>query len=397
MKNLVAILLSLCLALFLVDAVVSLLDDSLILFFGLHIFSLVRGLVAIFGALMALGVYGLIGLTPMVPKRLFLPIPLFHLALILVSFPFAIYCYGQLQQLAVGVSACQVIVGLGILYWSQGGFKLRWPLVPESRLGIRRFSWWNLSVFTLVNVFVLLPAVIVYFFFCAGMAVNHFSDGFMALHPGGITVQARKYVRSDGKAIQLFPMSHVADADFYEKVLQALPTNSIILMEGVTDEKNLLTNGISYERMADALGLAEQKKKFSPCTGEIVHADVDVDQFSPDTIACLNLVMLVHSKGLNPKNLQQLLQYSPSPQTVKLLVDDLLTRRNQHLADEIQSHLSQSENIIVPWGIAHMPGIAKEIEMSGFHLDETQEYMLIRFHSHPGPLPKEGENCLPRL
>ncbi len=58
MKNLFTILLSLCLALFLVDAVVSLLDDSLILFFGLHIFSLFRGLVAIFGALMALGVTG---------------------------------------------------------------------------------------------------------------------------------------------------------------------------------------------------------------------------------------------------------------------------------------------------------------------------------------------------
>lgn len=380
MKSLFTILLSLCLALFLVDAVVSLLDDSLILLFGLHIFSLVRGLVAIFGALMALGVYGLMGLTPMVPKRLFLPIPLFHLALILVSFPFAIYCYGRLQQIAMGVSTCQVIVGLGMLYWSQGGFKLRWPLVPESRLGIRRFSWWNLSAFTLVNVFVLLPAVIVYSLFCTGLAVNHFTDGFMSLHPGGITVQARKYVRNDGRTVQLFPMAHVADADFYEKVLQAIPTNSIILMEGVTDEKNLLTNGISYERMANALGLAEQQKKFSPCFAKMVHADADVDQFSPDTIECLNLVMLVHSKGLNPEILQQLLQYSPSQQTLQQLVDDLLTRRNQHLAGEIQSHLSQSENIIVPWGVAHMPGIAKEIEMSGFRLDEMQEYTVIRFH-----------------
>ena len=380
MKNLFAFLLSLCLALFLVDAAVSLLDDSLILFFGLHIFSLVRGLVAIFGALMALGVYGLIGLTPMVPKRLFLPIPLFHLALILASFPFAIYCHGRLQQLSVGISACQVIVGLGILCWSQGGFKLRWPLVPENRLGVRRFSWWNLSVFTLANVFVLLPGVIVYFFFCTGLAVNHFTDGFMALHPGGLTVQVRKYVRNDGKTIQLFPMAHVADADFYRKVSQSFPTNSVILMEGVTDEKNLLTNGISYKRMANALGLAEQHEEFSPCSGEMVQADVDVDQFSPDTIECLNLVMLVHSRGLNPAVLQQLLQYSSSPQTVKQLFDDLLTRRNRHLMDEIQSRLPQSENIMVPWGVAHMPGIAKEMENSGFHLDETQEYMVIRFH-----------------
>src|ERR1039457_2026023 len=47
-----AILLSLCLALFLIDAVVSLVDDSLILFFGLHVFSVIRGLVAILALLM---------------------------------------------------------------------------------------------------------------------------------------------------------------------------------------------------------------------------------------------------------------------------------------------------------------------------------------------------------
>lgn len=385
MKNLFANLLSLCLALFLVDAVVSVLDDSLILLFGLHIFSLFRGLVAFFGVIMALGVYGLIGLTPAVPKSLFLPIPLFHLALILVSFPFAIYCYGHLQQIAVGASACQVIVGLGILHRSQGGFKLRWPLVPEHRLVNRRFNWRTLSAFALLNLFVLLPGVMGYFFLCTGLAVNHFTNGFMALHPGGFTVQARKYVRSDGRTIWLYPMAHIADADFYNAVSQSFPSNSTILTEGVTDEKNLLTNGISYDRLAGALGLVEQRKNFSPCSGEMVHADVDVDKFSPDTIACLNLVMLAHSRGLTPAILQQLLQYSPSPQTLKRVVDDLLTRRNQHLADEIQSHLPQSKNIIVPWGVAHMPGIARELESSGFNLDETKEYRVIRFHkSEPG-------------
>ncbi len=323
----------------------------------------------------------------MVPKRLFLPIPLFHLALILVSFPFAVYCYGRLQQLAVGVSACQVVVGLGILYWSQGGFKLRWPLVPENLLGIRRFSWRDLSVFTLVNVFVLLPAVIVYSFFCTGLAVDHFTHGFMALHPGGLTVQVRKYVRNDGKTIQLFPMAHVADADFYRNVSQAFPTNSVILMEGVTDEKNLLTNGISYKRMAKALGLAEQHEDFSPCSGEMVPADVDVDQFSPDTIDCLNLVMLVHSKGLIPEVLAKLMQFSPTQQTVDRLLEDILTKRNQHLMEEIQSHLSQSDYIMVPWGVVHLPGIAEEIQKSGFHLDATQEYMVIRFHQFGNQTP----------
>ena len=124
MRQLLAILLSLCLGLYLADAFVSLLDDALILFFNLHVLTGLRMIVGLFSLLTAVGVYGLIGLTPMVPKRLFLPIPLFHLAAILVLFSFAIYCYGRFQEVAVGISLSQVIVGLIILRWSSSGRSL---------------------------------------------------------------------------------------------------------------------------------------------------------------------------------------------------------------------------------------------------------------------------------
>jgi hypothetical protein len=379
--QLFAILLSLCLGLFLVDAFISLADASLILFCGLHTLSAGSGLISFFSVVMAVGIYGLIGLTPMVPKRLFLPIPLFYLLSTLALCPVVIYWYGSIQQVVWVMSACQVILGLLILNWSQGGFKVHWPLVSRGQIGIRCFSCWNLSAFLVINIFVLMPAVIIYLFYCATTAVDHFSDGFMALRPGGFTVQVRRYVRNDGKTIELFPMSHIADASFYQQVSQTFPTNSIILMEGVTDNENLLTNKLSYKRMAKSLGLTEQKQEFNPTNGEIVAADVDVDEFSTNTIGLLNLVTLVHSKGLSAEILLQLAQYAPSPGFEKQLFDDLLTKRNQHLLGEIHSHLEQSDNIMVPWGVAHMPGIAKEIQKAGFHLDETHEYDVIRFHA----------------
>ena len=375
-----AILLSLCLALFLVDAVVSLVDDSLILFFGLHVFSVIRGLVAILALLMAVGLYGLMGLTPMVPKHLFLPIPLFCLVVMLAVFPIMIYCFGRIQQFAWGFSAGQVVLALGILCWAQGGARLRWPLVPVDQLGVRRFGWWNLSGFVLVNAFGLLSVVMVYLYLCATMAVDHFSEGFMTLRPNGFSVQVRKYVRNDGKTIQLIPMAHIADAGFYQKVAQSFPSNSIILMEGVTDNQNLLTSKISYKRMAKSLGLTEQKVKFKPTRGEMVRADVDVDQFSTNTIDFLNLVMLIHSKGMTPETVRKALQYSPPPDFQKQVFGDLLRKRNRHLWEEIQARLPQSDNIIVPWGVAHMPEIAAEIQKAGFRLNESQEYEVMRFH-----------------
>jgi hypothetical protein len=151
-------------------------------------------------------------------------------------------------------------------------------------------------------------------------------------------------------------------------------------MEGVTDEHNLLTNKISYKRMASSLGLAEQHEKFAPTRGEMVPADVDVGQFSTNTIDLLNLAMLFHAQGVNAGNVRLLLQYSPPLHVEEQLFDDLLQKRNQRLLTELHARLTQSDNFMVPWGVAHMPGIAKEIQKSGFRLETTQEYMAIRFH-----------------
>jgi hypothetical protein len=380
MPQLFALLLSLCLGLFLTDAFLSFADASLIVFCGRHTLSAASGLLSLLSLIMAAGIYALIGLTPMVPKRLFLPIPLFYLLSTLALCPVVIYWYGSIQQVAWGISAGQMILGLLILRWSQGGVKFHWPLVSVGQIGIRCFSWWNLTAFLLINIFLLAPVAIIYLFYCASTAVDHFSDGFMALRPDGFTVQVRKYLRNDGKMIELFPMSHIADASFYQQVSQTFPTNSIILMEGVTDNENLLTNKLSYKRAAQSLGLTEQKQEFNPTNGEMVAADVDVDQFSTNTIGLLNLVTLIHSKGLDSGTLLQLMQYAPAPGFEKQLFDDLLTKRNHHLLGEIHSHLEQSDNIMVPWGAAHMPGIAKEIQKAGFHLDEAHEYHVIRFH-----------------
>jgi len=379
MRQVLVILLSLCLGLFLADAVVSLADDSLILLFGTHLLTTVRGIVWLLAMLLAVVVYGLMGLTPMIPKRLFLPVTLFNPVATLVPIPLAIYFYSRFEQVVWVISLCQVVFGLGILFWVQGGFRLRWPLLSERWLGSRRFGWLNLAGFVVVNVCVALPVVIAYLAVCAAVAVGHFSEGFLALRPTGFTVQVRKYVRNDGKTIQLVPMAHIGEADFYRKLSQSFPTNAVILMEGVTDERNLLTNRITYKRMATSLGLTEQHEEFHPVRSKLVMADVDVEQFTTNTIGFLNLVMLIHGKGLNVETVLMALQYSPPPHFEEQLFDDLLGKRNQHLMGEIRARLSDSEQIIVPWGVAHMPGIAAEIQASGFRLDETRDYTVIRF------------------
>lgn len=378
-RPLLVIVLSLCLGLFLADAVVSLLDDSLILFLDAHFLTGLRGVVFLCAALMAVLVYLLMGITPIIPKRLFLPITLFGLIAQLALLPALIYFHGRIQQAAWIVSFSQLIVGACILHRVQGGFHLRWPLLGENQLGSRCFSWMNLLGFLAANVLVLAPAIAVFVVICTALALDHFSDGFIALRPRGLTVEVRKYVHRDGRTVLLVPMSHIGEPEFYRDLSRSFPSNSVILMEGVTDERNLLTNGITYHRAAAKLGLAEQQIAFKPTSRETVRADVDIAQFGTNTIDLLNLSMLIHARGVNPENLMKLMQYSPPLHFEEQLLDDLLTKRNRHVVGEIHARNSKTDFIIVPWGAAHMPGIAREIQQSGFQVRERQEFVAIQF------------------
>jgi hypothetical protein len=389
-RQVLVILLSVCLGLFLADAVVSLLDDSLILLLDTHVLTGARAVVSLLALLIALVIYGLMALTPMIPKRLFLPVTLFNPVVALGIIPLFIYFHNRSQQISWVISLGQLLFGLAILCLVQGGLRLRWPLVPAKLFNPRRFSWLNLAAFLLVNLVVLLPAAGIYLFLCASLALNHFSDGFLSLRPGGFTVQERKYTRADGKTIQLYPMSHIGEPDFYSKLAQSFPSNSIILMEGVTDDRNLLTNKITYKRMATSLGLAEQHEAFKPAGGRMVRADVDVDEFSQDTIGLLNLAMLIHSRGLNIQTLLELLQFSAPPHYEQQLIDDLLHKRNQHLLQELRARLPETDQIIIPWGAAHMPELAAEIQKAGFRQTGTREFTAIRFRHAETPKPEAG-------
>ncbi|HEY1789354.1 MAG TPA: hypothetical protein VGJ73_14435 [Verrucomicrobiae bacterium] len=382
MKQTISVVLNLCLGLFIASGAVSFVDDSLRLLWGLHLLTVISGIVSGIAFLSGVLVYILMGLTPVIPKRVFLPVTLFYAAGFLASFPALIFGGGDWVRRGLEldwvISLCQVVFGLGIFYWLRGEWKFRWALVPDKFLGRRNFSWLNLSVFALVNIFVALPAVIIYFIFCAALAVSHFTDGFLTVRPGGLTSHVKQYARSDGKQIELVPMAHVGDAGFYRKLSESFPTNSIVLMEGVSDEKNLLTNGISYKRMARSLGLSEQVEEFKP-QAELVRADVDVDQFSTNTINLLNFAMLFHAKGVNVGTLLTLALYTPPANFEDQLFDDLLNKRNQHLLGMLRTELPKSDLIIVPWGAGHMPEIAKGIEKEGFHLTGSKDYTVIRF------------------
>ncbi len=378
-RKLVAILLSLFLVLFLANGVVSALDDAWVLLFGNHLLNLLNSMVTAVTVLLTIVLYGLMGLTPVIPKRIVLPAASLIALSALLSLPVAIYHYEWMLPFDLLASCAMVVLALGIIFGLQGGFKLPLPLVSEKQLGTKAFSWQHLAAFLLLNIFGLLPAVLVYLGGCSSLAMSHFTDGFVSMRPGGIVMHVRKYIRADGKTVVLFPMSHIAESDFYQNVRQSIGTNSVVLLEGVTDTNNLLTHRLSYQRAAKFLHLAEQHYSFSTNTGKSFRADVDVSNFSSNTIVLLNLVTLVHSEGVNAHTISLLLECSPSEESEQELLDDLLLKRNQHVLEVLQARLPEADNFVIPWGAAHMAGLAREIQKSGFRLEATRDVVSIRF------------------
>ena len=376
MKKALSILLSAALACFVLDGLVSFVDDSLILATGGSLLAVPRGLLALASLVSMLGVYALIGLTPMVPKRYFLPLALFYPAGLLLIVPLAILHFDWMPRVSWALSLFQALLGGAVLYALQRA-KPGWPFVSEERLRERVFSVWNLAGFVAANVFVAAPVALAVLAVSLSLAVDHFSAGFVALRPDGLIVRARTYARDDGKTIQLIPMMHVGEARFYGAVSKSFTTNSVVMLEGVTDTNSLLKTKLTYKRMAAALGLTEQKEMLTPGQGTIRHADVDVSQFSERTIDFLNLVSRIYANGLTPETIQAFLTASQAPDLTDQFWRDILVKRNEHLLGRVQTELKTAQNIVVPWGAAHMPGLARDIQARGFKLAASREHTIL--------------------
>ncbi|MGL4399175.1 MAG: hypothetical protein ACRCXD_04860 [Luteolibacter sp.] len=371
--------LSCFLVLFPGSGVISLLDHSLLLGLQRTDLSVFSGILFLLTLLTGVLVYGLLGFAPGVPKRVFMPLCGFIPVVYIGVLPLLVWFSERAMLILWGVSLAQVLLGIAVIVRLQGGMKFRWPLVPAGALVDRRFSLGNLAGVVAAGIFGIVPALVAYAGFTAMVLVKHFSDGFVKLRPAGLSMQVRKYVRDDGRKITLVPMSHVGEAEFYQSLAASFPADSVILLEGVSDRENLAEVHSDYSIMAATVGGVEQTKVFKP-KGELVHADVDISSFSPATVDLLKTAMLLHSKGVTAETLPILMKPA-APGLEKQLLEDILTKRNHHLLGVIRERLPTSENIIVPWGAAHMPEIAREIEKDGFRVKETEDFMAIRFGS----------------
>ena len=390
------------LILFLADGGFSLVDELVSLLSPLEPFTALRNLLASSVMVMSVVVYIGLGIDRRVPKRVFLPLIFFVLFCSLSTWLFPVLSGIKIYGLLA--AAAQVALAMLPFYYFKNG-TTRTLTMPPEMVTAPYFSLRNTLTFSAASL-VIIPFVLILSLLSAtNGSMNRYTSGFMRLDPGGLRMTERVY-RRDNRTIRLAAMIHVGDREYYEELAKSVDAGrTIVLAEGVSDNKKLMADTIDYGKMAGFLGLASQhdmrfrgrliqaeeldSPQNSPIAGDkqgqpdILRADVDVSNFRPPTIFFLNAlgkelrespsffkgVMAINAWG--EKNI--------TPEMYEIIMDDILHCRNLEVVRHLEKALVRYDTVVIPWGALHMKEIEAEILKRGFTLQEQHERVSIDF------------------
>lgn len=352
---------NLYLVLFLLDSGVSLLDDVASQVLGMGTLHTLRGLFAFLPFVFSFPLYVLAGSMRGFPKHVILPMTIFQIWCgVFLALPLPIYL--GMQNTNLLLSATQLFMSIAALvYLHQTTIKQTW-LYTEPDFSRLIFGWKRMIGFIGANIIVVVPLLFLYLAVCLSLAASHLSRGFIHLDTDGIFVEARTYAYQD-RNLYLLPTFHVAESRFYRALVASLPeANTAVLLEGVTDNQDLVQTDFTYRQLAQRFRLEAQDNRIFSLRHFSKRCDVDMSQFSPETRLLLNAAGRLMQRWLSGKYLTVLTQdmLSPRPDP-RLLWQDLVEMRNHRLLKCIRQFMQEYDNLLIPWGAAHMPGLEKEI------------------------------------
>jgi len=396
---------NLFLVLFLADGVFSFLDELASLLFPVTFLSGPRSILAVSVLVMAALVYLCLGIDRRLPKLVFLPLTLF-----VFLCPLSACFFPDLPgNRACGLIAAATQIALVLFPFSCFRKNGRRSLtMPPAKFYTPLFSLKNTLVFYSANLIVIPVVLAMLVLHTANSYMAEYTAGFMRFAPDGLYMTDRVY-RCNNRTIRLASMIHMGEKGYYDDLAGSVsPGRTIVLAEGVTDDKNLLRNRLNYGRLAGFLGLISQDKMLfrgkiiepealeapqvrSQGAGEkgksgspdILRADVDVSVFRPPTILFLNTVgkQLQENRSL-AKGFLAINNWAEKNITREMndvIMDDILHRRNRQLISRLGKALDRYDNVIIPWGAMHMKEIEEDVLKRGFKLQEQRERVSIDF------------------
>lgn len=301
-------------------------------------------------------------------------------------------------------SSSGALLGAALIQIVIAGFAFWRVRVRVARRGERGWlfpeSWFEGSLFSLPYslVFGGISTVTLAGFFVSYVAISfvgsaeHALAGFLRFDSQGVFLAERRYQRDD-QTIRLIGMMHVGEYQAYYSLfedLESASSDTVVLTEGVGDEKGLLGDGLDYSALAEFLGVEEQGSiegyvsSGTPATGispsgpDFLNADVDVAEFSPATLEWLALAAAVHTSSTPlAAFLEFYREAQQKPELAALVMQDIVENRNHFVIEMIRQSLADYHVVVVPWGAMHMPGISDAVIEMGFTETSTKYVRLM--------------------
>jgi hypothetical protein len=371
------------------DGALSLAEELLRLATGSAALLLPRNALALTVLWAAMLATPLLALTPRLPARLLLPLFASAVWLNHGAAPLPLWLEGP----ALGITAAALQAGAAALafLWllrRNGGQHPWWAPGPE----VPALSAGHSLRVGGVLVLGVVPATLLYAVVLLVTSIEVGTHGFVAFDRAGVSLDDRSYARGD-REVRLVGMMHVGEEASYREVVTSFSVPStVVLEEGVTDRSGLLEAPLSYDGVAGVLGLAPQddlstylsdpETEQAPEWPVLRHADLDLADFDPETVAWLGRAQAVwDAEGLGQALREALRASSERPEVLAAVQRDVFERRNEHLLAELDAALVEYERVVIPWGALHLPALEAGLLERGFRPAASQRRRLLSWRT----------------
>ena len=366
------------------DAAISTLDECLQIAGAGALLAPLRTSLALLVLLSALPMLLLVLASPWAPLPIFLPPVLGGLWLNLGAAPLQL-AFDDLQGFSFAASVAQLAIAalaFGLVRRRTGGsWLLRAPTPPVPGFSLRRLLVLGPCALVLTP-----PLMAAYLVVWALTWAQASTAGFLLFDLQGISLAERRYQRED-RQIRLVGMMHIGEPDAYGQLFDSFAREStLVLEEGVRDESQILSSGLSYAKVATRLGLAQQSSVSAyfeetsdgSAWPHVRSPDLDAAELAPETREFIEHAAAVWEAS-DPKRaiLALVAEFQDRPEVIAIVQRDIIERRNERVIAAIDEALPEYRNIVVPWGAIHQPGIEGAVLARGFELTASSENRLV--------------------
>ena len=195
--------------------------------------------------------------------------------------------------------------------------------------------------------------------------ITSFHEGY-EMGIGGFIYTKEVVLTKGDQKIALIGIYHVASKSYYQKIQNKWDNKGFLeLKEGVQD---LSLENFSYTPISSIMGdeIIDQPHPLFDKTESIV-ADISAQE-----IPQLENILSQFLKIQEEFSQGNLLKYFELKNFFSNYQEELLKKRNTFLIETIKEN--SDKNLIIPWGVAHLPEIESFLETSGFKKEETSYY-----------------------